>query len=130
MAFEFFDYDPLTGITKYFDYDEDAGNVLMRSEGDSQASLEAAAAMRASGISDAKLKQDNYGCLYATIPPAVEMELLKKGIKLGDPNATADILREINQNYPWCKTTDKIHQIAGGNRSQVFYGAFYDERDE
>ena len=48
--------------------------------------------------------------LYAKIPPYVEHELLKKGINIHDQNNTKAILKEINENYPYLKTTTKHHR--------------------
>ena len=46
---------------------------------------------------------------YASIPPVVEMELKKKGIDIYNKHQTKELLKEINTNYPWLKTTTKKH---------------------
>lgn len=48
---------------------------------------------------------------YATIPAHVELELRQKGINIYDKNNTKRLLREINENYPYLKTTNLHHEI-------------------
>jgi hypothetical protein len=46
---------------------------------------------------------------YCSIPPVIEMELLKKGLNLNNKDDHKAIFREINANYPYLKSTDKRH---------------------
>lgn len=104
---ELFDYDPVTGIRSYWEYDEDTGQGKFRREQDVTAVVDYATRLR-NELDDKRL-EDNYMRLYAVIPPGVEMELQGKGISLYDPNNTRRILEEINKNYPALKTTDRTH---------------------
>lgn len=106
---ELFDYDPLTGIRTLWEYDEDTGKGSLRREQDVSAFVDFATRVRNTGEADKSLKNDDYMCLYAVIPPGVEMELRGKGLDIYDPNNTKRLLQEINQNYRWLKTTDKTH---------------------
>lgn len=106
---ELFDYDPVTGIRTLWEHDEDTGKGIFRREQDVTAAVEYATAIRNQGLADGELKKDDYMCLYALIPPGIEMELKAKGISLYDNNATKRILEEININYPYLKMTTKKH---------------------
>lgn len=106
---ELFDYDPLTGIRTLWEYDEDTGKGVFRREQDCSAAVDWATKIRNEGAADKELRKDDYMCLYAIIPPGVEMELRGKGINIYDPNCTKRLLEEINHNYPWLKTTDMNH---------------------
>ena len=46
---------------------------------------------------------------YCSIPPVVIMQMKAKGIDVFNPGHMKDVLREINQNYPYLKATDKRH---------------------
>lgn len=104
---ELFDYDPVTGIRSYWEYDEDTGKGLFRREQDVTAVVDYATRIR-NEVADGRL-EDNYMRLYAVIPAGVELELMGKGISIYDPNNTRRILEEINRNYPKIKTTDRTH---------------------
>jgi len=104
---ELFDYDPVTGIRSYWEYDEDTGRGKFRREQDVTAVVDYATRLR-NEMGDNRL-EDDYMRLYAVIPCGVEMELQGKGISLYDPNNTRRILEEINRNYPALKTTDRTH---------------------
>ena len=78
MAKEFFHYDPLLGITEYFDYDEENNRAIIHREQDVSPYLEAAHDMRISKVSDQEAKKDDYFALYAIIPPIVQIQLLNK----------------------------------------------------
>lgn len=103
-----FDYDPVTGIRETFDYDPINDQVTIRTEEDVSPLLDRLKAMRNDEDYSRKgIKNDLWH--YATIPATVEMEMRKKGIDIYDKNATKAILKEINQNYPWLKSTTKRH---------------------
>ena len=52
------------------------------------------------------LKRDEFFCLHATIPPLVELELLKKGMSLAREEDLPKIAKTIESDYPALKCTD------------------------
>lgn len=105
---EFFDYDPLTGIEER--YEEANGKVHMHTYQDVEPLLEHTKALRNSGTPDEAWRKNGVAT-YAQVPMIVVGQMIKKGIKFFDPNHIGAVVREINQNYPYCKTTDKNHQV-------------------
>jgi hypothetical protein len=106
---DFFDYDPLTGVTEYFRADED-GKWHMTYEQDVTHHLEIAKSLRNEGLPDEAWKKQGVS-LYATIPLVVLGQMAKKGIKFFDQNHVGRVVNEINTNYPWLKTTNKHHEV-------------------
>jgi hypothetical protein len=105
---DFFDYDPLTGLTEY--YEEQDGKVMIHTYQDVEPYLDYAKAMANEGLTDESWKKT--GCTnYAIIPPIVQGLLFKKGINFLDPNHTKAVVDEINTNYPHLKTTHKHHAL-------------------
>lgn len=107
---EFFDYDPDRGITTYFDHDELTDKTTIHRVQDVSDILDATRRARIDGKKDVKVKSgEAHFAHYAVIPAMVELELRKKGINIYDPSQTKEILKEINQNYPYLKVTEKHH---------------------
>jgi hypothetical protein len=109
MAFEFFSYDPLTGVRTLFDYDEEKDVAIFRREEDISGLLKVAAETRANQPTSYVGASDEQWFPQAIIPSTVMAELLKKGIDVSNmegKDATA-LAREIEQNYPYLKLTDK-----------------------
>jgi len=107
MARQFFDIDPITGLTEYIE--EVDGQVHLTYEQDVSAVLDHTKALANEGISDGNFRKE--GWLYAVIPAVVEMQLRAKGINLMDPNHIGRVVREVNENYPLLKTTHRHHAI-------------------
>jgi hypothetical protein len=101
-----FDYDPVTGVQTYFDYDPLADTVSLTYKQDVSKILDDIKNRRLNAKSKGQVETFAH---YATIPAIVEMQLAKKGLRLNDKNATKAIIREIEQNYPHCKATEKRH---------------------
>lgn len=87
------------GVEQWFDYDPINDQMCITSKQDVTALLEAM---------DSKRKQERWGAEvkedwvhFAKIPEVVEMELLKKGIRLHDKNCTKRLIKEIQTNYPY-----------------------------
>jgi hypothetical protein len=106
MAREFFDFDPITGCTEYVEFTAD-GKLHITTEQDVEPVLDFAKELANSGAADRNFRKE--GWLYAVIPPVVQTALFNKGINFLDPNHSRAMLREINTNYPWLKTTHKHH---------------------
>lgn len=103
-----FDHDPITGVTQYFDYDPITDKVHITSTQDIAKVFDANLALRNDPENWKRGVKEGFAH-YATIPPLVELELRKKGLRLGDQNATKRIIQEIETNYPYCKVTDAKH---------------------
>jgi hypothetical protein len=108
MAREFFDYDPLTGVTEYLEFTPD-GKFHLTTEQDIEPFLDYAKELANSGATEKNFRGE--GWLYAVIPGVVQAALLKKGINFLDPSQTKAVVDEINANYPYCKTTHRHHAI-------------------
>lgn len=106
---EFFDYDPLSGVRKTFDYDEMTGTAYIRSEQDVEPLLWKTLEDRNTGNQDSKKKDFK---LYASLPPVVQIELKNKGIDIysKDPTMIRRMLQVINREYPYLKSTWKVHE--------------------
>lgn len=104
---EFFDYDPVTGVAEYFEYDHLNKTVTINYRQDVEPIIDYCKTLANQSMTDDGIKKDWWQ--YCIIPPVVDMALMKKGIDIKDPNATKKIIKEINTNYPWLKTTQKHH---------------------
>lgn len=104
-----FDVDPVTGIKEYFDYDPVKDEFSIVTEQDVTFFLDRMQAIRNNpDISKQGIKEDWW--LYCSIPPVVELELRKKGLRLERREDHKAILKEINSNFPFLKATDKVHR--------------------
>ncbi len=109
MAFEFFSYDPLTGVRTLYDYDEEKDMAIFRREEDISGLLKAAAETRARGPTSYINTSDEKWFPQAFISATMMADMLKKGIdvsRLEGKDATI-VAREIETNYPSMKLTDK-----------------------
>jgi len=107
MSREFFDYDPLTGLVEYVEFAD--GKMHVTYEQDVSAVLDHTKALANEGLPDGNFRDE--GWLYAVIPAVVEMQLRAKGISLTDPTHMPRLVREINENYAYLKTTHRHHAI-------------------
>jgi len=107
MAREFFDYDPLSGVTEYVEFHGDTFSITQ--EQDVQPLLDFCKELTNTQATDGNFRGE--GWLYAAIPPVVQAQLFKKGVNILDPNDNKRLLEEINRNYTFCKTTHRHHAI-------------------
>jgi hypothetical protein len=105
---QLFDYDPITGIAEY--YEERDGKIHMHYRQDVEPILEQARKLRNEGGPDDAWKKQG-ATMYASLPMVVVHEMQKKGINIFDQNDMPRVIREINTNYPYLKTTYKYHAI-------------------
>lgn len=113
MAKEFFDYDPINGVSMDFDYDADTDTVSITRTQDVTAAIDFATAARNEGRYDGEIKKDDYLCFYAVIPAAVQMEMFTKyGIKAWLDEYNRAVFDCINKHYPYLKVTNYTHAIA------------------
>lgn len=106
---EFFDYDPLTGLEERYEETAD-GKIHLHTYQDVEPALEKALAVRNQGMSDDAWRKQGVAT-YAEFPLAIAGQMMRKGIKVFDPNHLGAVVREINQNYPYFKCTDKNHMV-------------------
>ena len=95
------------GTKEYFNYDELTDTTTITTVQDVSSILDRMKNVR-NEIGDKSLIKEEFWH-YATIPEVVEIELRNKGINIYDKNDTKRILREINENYPYLKATNKKH---------------------
>jgi hypothetical protein len=103
----FFDYNPDTGVTQTFDYDPVTEDVRLTSTQDLNAFFENLKAKRDNPDAWKKGVKEEWAH-YASIPTVIEMELLKQGIDIHNPNQTKELMRAINTKYPFLKATNAI----------------------
>jgi hypothetical protein len=108
MGREFFDFDPLTGITEY--YEEQDGKVHIHSVADVEPMMDAAKRIANSGTSDEAWKKQG-AAIYAVIPPIIMGHMLKRGINVMDQNDIGRVVKEMNTTYANFKTTHKHHEV-------------------
>ena len=107
MSREFFDYDPMTGLTEYVE--EVDGKIHLTYEQDVEPIVDYARAHANEGICEANFRGEAWH--YAIIPAVVQMDLHRKGIDILNQNDIKKVVDEINQNYPYLKTTHRRHAI-------------------
>lgn len=103
-----FDIDPTTGVTQYFDYDPTKDEYQITSVQDTTALMEQLKQARNNPEIWQKGVKESWAH-YASIPPVIEMQLKAKGIDIYNQDQTKELMKEINTNYPWLKTTTKRH---------------------
>lgn len=104
----FFDKDPITGITQYYDYDPTTDEHLIHSVQETDSLIEKLKQARNNPDIWNKGVKESW-VHYASIPPIIEMQLKAKGIDIYNKDQTKELLKEINENYPFLKTTTKKH---------------------
>ena len=104
------EYDPLSGITNHHDYNEETGKLTIARSQDVTSILERAKSIRNDSAADLGIKKGFWH--YCTIPVTIQLELKKKGLDVfsQDQTMTNRIIKEINQNYPYLKMTQKHHE--------------------
>jgi len=105
---EFFDFDPVTGITEY--YEEMDGKVSIHSRQDVEPHMDAAQRMRNEGGPDEAWKKTG-ATMYASLPMIIVHDMLKRGINVFDQNHMPRVIQEINTTYSKFKTTYKHHAL-------------------
>lgn len=106
---EFFDYDPITGVTEYYEETPD-GKFHIHSYADVKPHMDAVQRMRNEGGPDEAWKKTGV-TMYASLPPIIVAHMLKRGINVLDQNDLPRVIKEINTTYSNFKTTDKHHEL-------------------
>ena len=99
-----FDYDPDTGVTQTFDYDPVTEDVRLTSTQNLDVFFEELKRKRNDPDAWKKGVKEEWAH-YASIPPVIQMELMKQGIDIHNPNQTKELMHAINTKYPFLKVT-------------------------
>ena len=102
---EFLDYDPVSGITHWFDHDADTNETKITYTQDLSPLVRYTQEMANTGATDKGIKASWW--LYAKIPAIVQVKMKAAGIDLHDPGSTKRIIQYINEHYPMLKCTTK-----------------------
>lgn len=106
---EFFDYDPVTGVTEYYEETPD-GQAHIHSYQDVEPAMDAAQRLRNAGSTDEAWKKTGW-TMYASLPPVIVAHMLKRGINVFDQNDLPRVIKEVNTTYANFKTTYKHHEL-------------------
>jgi len=102
------EYDPHQGLVERNRYDEDAKAFVVRKEQDVTALIDRNKELANTGATDLGIKKGLWH--YASVPLVVQYELLTKyGLNIHNKNHTDRIFQVINKDYPYLKTTSKVH---------------------
>lgn len=111
MAKRLVDYDPLTGVSTYFNYDHSTDTSIVSSEQDVSAVIEANKILQNSESYTKKGMKASWWH-YASIPNIViEKWKNEYGVNVFDKNHEKRVFRLLNQpEYRYLKTTTKMHR--------------------
>lgn len=110
MAKQLLDYNPLTGVSTYFDYQASTDTMLITDVQDVDAILDQTTTMRNDGdYSRDGIKNDMWH--YARLPLTVILDMKNRfGIDCMARNPDwKSIFKIINREYPYLKTTSGTH---------------------
>lgn len=110
MAKRILDYDPVSRITRYFDYDPHNDTAIVHSEQDVSLILDANKALaNDDDVTKRGIKESWWH--YATIPNIViEKWLNEHGVDVYNKDHEKAVFRLLNQpEYKYLKTTAKMH---------------------
>lgn len=99
------EWNPHTGTWYEESYDKATDTITVATKQDVQPVLDYAKDQRNSGVND---KVGDFAH-YAVIPAHVEIALKQRGIDMYDKNDLPRLIREIETNYPYLKTTNLKH---------------------
>ena len=110
------EYDPYSGVTEINNAYDDDDLVHVTYQQDVEPLLSLTAETRNTRSADDPKKGLRK---YCSIPVTVQHELLKKGINVYNPDHMPAVLREINENYPRLKYTEKTHALGSRRASST-----------
>lgn len=112
---DFIDFDPLTGISHWWDYNAETDKATITTKQDVEPILDWNKDSANSGLTDGGIKKSWW--LYAKIPSIDMVRMHQAGIKLNDPAATKRIIQWVNEHAPYLKCTQKTH---GGTAPKIY----------
>ena len=102
------DYDPLTRTSTWHHYDPVTDVTTIEEVQDVEPYLERAKQLRNNeGYTRNGIKGDLWH--YATLPNGVISQMMQKGVNPFNKAQSKEVLRLINTEYPWLKTTRGKH---------------------
>lgn len=108
-----FDYDPLTGVTEYFHYDEATDTTTIETVQDVEPFLDVSKGL-ANDDSYTKDGIKNEMWHYASIPVGIQMKLLvEHGVDVYNKDHARKMFQLLDQEYPALKNTRKHHRPKG-----------------
>lgn len=112
---EFLDFDPLTGISNYWDYDAQTDKATITRVQDLQPLIDYNKELANTGKKDRGIKHSWWH--YANIPAIHQVMMRQQGIDLTDPCAVNRVVQWINEHAPYLKVTHKQH---GGTAPKIY----------
>jgi hypothetical protein len=109
MRGTFFDHDPLTGLTEYYEETPD-GKIHIHTYQDVEPILDRAERLRNEGATDEVFKRDGVA-MYADLPLSIVGQMMRDGINVFDQNDMPRVIQEIETKYSRFKTTYKHHAL-------------------
>ena len=112
MSRELLSYDPTTGMSIYFDYNELTDETTLEYEQDVEPMIERNKALQNDPeYSKQGIKDEMWH--YASIPVGLQMKwLVEEGLDVYDDNAWPQISKKLNDpEYRYLKTTAKRHRF-------------------
>lgn len=106
---DIFDYQKETGTLERWDYDPMTGVAYVNRQQDLREWRRAVTETRLTGSAAKGIGPDNEVVAAYSIPVTIEVELLKKGIRVGSGNPEMErrLIKELETNYPACKLGEK-----------------------
>ena len=110
MTKRLLDYDPVSGVSTYFEYEQSTDRMLIHTEQDSSRILDDVAQLR----NDEQYSRDGIKAdwwHYARLPLTVIMDMkIRFGVDLMAPKPDwKSAMKIINREYPMLKTTKGTH---------------------
>ena len=106
---DIFDYQKHTGTLERWDYDPMTGTAYVNRQQDLRLWRKTVTEARITGSASKPIGPDKEVLAAYSIPVTVEVELLKKGIRVGsgNPDMERRLIQELETNYPACKLGEK-----------------------
>ena len=112
MTKRLLDYDPLNGVSCYFEYEPSSDRMVLTHEQDVGKIIDS---NKQSANDQEKTKRGikNDWWKYASVPVVVQMEWLNKyGVDMNNKDHMPRVFKLLNSpDYKYLKTTDKVHTI-------------------
>lgn len=109
MTRRILDYDPISGLTTYFDYTSDDKMVITYSQDVERHVDYAHHKATDSDYTRQGIKNDMWHYARVSVGDQYRM-LIEDGVDFSDPTKKKEVFRLLNTKYKHCKTTTKHHE--------------------